>query len=63
MDVHYVNTGFPYNHPSETFMGFFEGLTHAPVHYPHVESFHEQVILISSIKLVLDGRNFKCENV
>ncbi|KAI8571685.1 hypothetical protein RHMOL_Rhmol01G0138500 [Rhododendron molle] len=42
MDVHYVNTGFPYNNPSETFMGFFEGLTHAPVHYPHFESFHEQ---------------------
>lgn len=32
MEVHYINTGFPYT-VTESFMDFFEGLTHVPVHY------------------------------
>ena len=50
MEVHYGNTGFPYV-GSEGFTDFFEGLTHAPVHYSHVGSLHEQVILFSVLNL------------
>lgn len=62
MDVHYMNTGFPYN-PSETFMGFFEGLAHAPVHYPQVESFPEQVIPFSSVLNLSWMEGILCKNV
>ncbi|KAL6964835.1 RING-type E3 ubiquitin transferase [Sarracenia purpurea var. burkii] len=41
VEEHYIYTGFPYS-PTESFMDFFDGLTHAPVHYSHVEPFHEQ---------------------
>lgn len=34
MELHYVDTGFPYA-VTETFMDFFQGLTHAPVNYAH----------------------------
>ena len=50
VEVHYGNTGFPYA-GSEGFMDFFEGLTHAPVHYSHVGSLHDQVILFSVLNL------------
>lgn len=32
MEPHYLNPGYPYPN-SESFMNFFEGLTHAPVSY------------------------------
>ncbi|KAJ4711633.1 E3 ubiquitin ligase BIG BROTHER like [Melia azedarach] len=41
MEVHYIDTGFPYT-ATESFMDFFEGLTHAPVHYPQTGSIHDQ---------------------
>lgn len=34
MEVHYINTGFPYTE-TESFMDFFEGLTHPTAHYAH----------------------------
>ncbi|XP_042956767.1 E3 ubiquitin-protein ligase BIG BROTHER isoform X3 [Carya illinoinensis] len=34
MEVHYINTGFPYT-VTESFMNFFEGLTHVPINYGH----------------------------
>lgn len=34
MEVHYINTGFPYT-VTESFMDFFEGLTHPHEHYAH----------------------------
>lgn len=42
MEVHYINTGFPYT-VTESFMDFFEGLTHVPVHYDHTGTVHDQV--------------------
>ena len=42
MEVHYINTGFPYT-VTESFMDFFEGLTHAPVHYAHAGHMLDQV--------------------
>ena len=30
MEVHYIDIGFPYT-ATESFMDFFEGLTHVPV--------------------------------
>ncbi|KAJ6905351.1 hypothetical protein NC652_023181 [Populus alba x Populus x berolinensis] len=41
MEVHYINTGFPYT-TTESFMDFFEGLTHAPVNYAHTGPMHDQ---------------------
>ncbi|KAJ6385319.1 hypothetical protein OIU77_028487 [Salix suchowensis] len=41
MEVHYINTGFPYT-STESFMDFFEGLTHAPVNYAHTGPMHDQ---------------------
>ena len=43
MEVHYINTGFPYT-ITESFMDFFEDLTHVPVNYAQVESMHNQVL-------------------
>ncbi|KAJ7982205.1 E3 ubiquitin ligase BIG BROTHER-like [Quillaja saponaria] len=37
MEVHYIDTGFPYT-ATESFMDFFEGLTHVPMNYAHVGS-------------------------
>ncbi|XP_022756777.1 E3 ubiquitin ligase BIG BROTHER-like isoform X2 [Durio zibethinus] len=34
MEVHYIDTGFPYT-ATESFMDFFEGLTHVPPNYSH----------------------------
>ncbi|KAF2319521.1 hypothetical protein GH714_016814 [Hevea brasiliensis] len=42
MEVHYINTGFPYT-VTESFMDFFEGLTHVPVHYAYTEPVLDQV--------------------
>ncbi|KAI4323395.1 hypothetical protein L6164_023007 [Bauhinia variegata] len=41
MEVHYIDTGFPYT-VTESFMDFFEGLTHVPVNYAHAESMPDQ---------------------
>jgi E3 ubiquitin-protein ligase BIG BROTHER-like protein len=43
MEVHYMNTDFPYT-TTESFMDFFEGLTHAPVNYAHNGPMHDQVL-------------------
>lgn len=45
MEVHYIDTGFPYT-PTESFMDFFEGLTHAPVNYGHAMPMHDQACLV-----------------
>lgn len=31
-EMHYMNMGFPYNVP-ETFTGFVDGVSQAPIHY------------------------------
>ncbi|GAV67021.1 zf-RING_2 domain-containing protein [Cephalotus follicularis] len=41
MEVHYINTGFPYT-VTESFMDFFEGLTTVPVNYTQAEPMHDQ---------------------
>ncbi|XP_044492492.1 E3 ubiquitin-protein ligase BIG BROTHER [Mangifera indica] len=41
MEVHYIDTGFPYT-VTESFMDFFEGLTHVPVNYPQAAPIHDQ---------------------
>ncbi|XWS35505.1 hypothetical protein CRYUN_Cryun20dG0003000 [Craigia yunnanensis] len=41
MEVHYIDTGFPYT-ATESFMDFFEGLTHVPVTYTHAGLMHDQ---------------------
>ncbi|KAJ7012986.1 E3 ubiquitin-protein ligase BIG BROTHER [Populus alba] len=41
MEVHYMNTDFPYT-ITESFMDFFEGVTHAPVNYAHNGPMHDQ---------------------
>lgn len=46
MEVHYIDTGFPYT-VTESFMDFFEGLTHVPVNYTHAGPMTDQVVLIS----------------
>ncbi|KAG6792911.1 hypothetical protein POTOM_002074 [Populus tomentosa] len=41
MEVHYMNTDFPYT-TTESFMDFFEAVTHAPVNYAHNGPMHDQ---------------------
>ncbi|KAG2668642.1 hypothetical protein I3843_14G001200 [Carya illinoinensis] len=41
MEVHYINTGFPYT-VTESFMDFFEGLAHVPINYGHSLPIHDQ---------------------
>ncbi|GMY22416.1 E3 ubiquitin-protein ligase BIG BROTHER-like [Fagus crenata] len=41
MEVHYINTGFPYT-VAESFMNFFEDLTHVPMNYGHAVPMHDQ---------------------
>ncbi|KAH9710134.1 E3 ubiquitin-protein ligase BIG BROTHER [Citrus sinensis] len=41
MEVHYIDTGFAYT-VTESFMDFFEGLTHAPVNYAQTGPIHDQ---------------------
>lgn len=41
MEVHYINTGCPYT-TTESFMDFFEGLTHVPVNYAQAQQMYEQ---------------------
>lgn len=53
MEVHYINTGFPYT-ITESFMDFFEDLTHVPVNYAQVETMHNQVRLISTIHAFIE---------
>lgn len=47
MEVHYINTGCPYT-VTESFMNFFEGLTHVPVNYGHAVPMHDQVYFLFS---------------
>ncbi|KAJ8899221.1 hypothetical protein K2173_012397 [Erythroxylum novogranatense] len=44
MEVHYINTGFPYS-VTESFMDFFEGLTHMPGHYAHTGPLLDQELV------------------
>ncbi|KAA8520251.1 hypothetical protein F0562_014507 [Nyssa sinensis] len=41
MEVHYINTGFPYT-ATESFLDFFDGLTQEPFHYAHTGPMHDQ---------------------
>ncbi|KAL6129910.1 hypothetical protein ACLB2K_068292 [Fragaria x ananassa] len=41
MEVHYIDTGFPYP-ATESFMDFFDGLTHVPLNYGHPMPVHDQ---------------------
>lgn len=41
MEVHYINTGCPYT-ITESFMDFFEGLSHVPVNYAQAQPMHDQ---------------------
>ncbi|XVF22964.1 hypothetical protein REPUB_Repub12eG0216300 [Reevesia pubescens] len=41
MEVHYLDTGFPYT-ATQSFMDFFEGLTHVPLNYTHAGMMHDQ---------------------
>jgi hypothetical protein len=42
MELHYINTGFPYT-VTESFMDFFEGLTYAHGDFAHTDAFQDQV--------------------
>ena len=42
MEVHYINTGFPYT-VTESFMDLFEGLTYAQADTALAEVLHDQV--------------------
>lgn len=53
MEVHYIDTGFPYT-ATESFMDFFEGLTHVPLSYAHIPGHvHDQVLLIYTYKYTI----------
>ncbi|KAM7509003.1 hypothetical protein LguiA_019456 [Lonicera macranthoides] len=41
MEMHYINTGCPYT-VTESFMNFFEDLTHPTAQYAHMGSIHDQ---------------------
>lgn len=41
MEVHHIDTGLPYS-ATESFMDFFEGLTHVPLNYSHAGLMHDQ---------------------
>ncbi|XAR54354.1 hypothetical protein NMG60_11029438 [Bertholletia excelsa] len=41
MEVHYMNTGFPYS-VAGSYVDIFDGIAHAPVHHSHFGSLHEQ---------------------
>lgn len=41
MEVHYLNTGFQYTVP-ESFMDFFDGISHQTAHFPHSNPIHDQ---------------------
>lgn len=42
VEVHYINTGFPYT-VTESFMDLFEGLTYAHADVALAEALHDQV--------------------
>ncbi|KAL5543399.1 hypothetical protein UlMin_007183 [Ulmus minor] len=50
MEVHYIDTGFPYT-TTESFMDFFEGLTHVPVGYAHPGPLLDQESLYWSMNM------------
>ncbi|PON81354.1 43kDa postsynaptic protein [Trema orientale] len=51
MEVHYIDTGFPYT-ATESFMDFFEGLTHVPpLNYAHPPTLHDQESLYWSMNM------------
>ncbi|GKU88659.1 hypothetical protein SLEP1_g2896 [Rubroshorea leprosula] len=41
MEVHYIDTGFPYT-VTESFMDFFEGLAHVPPNYHQPQALYDQ---------------------
>nr|CAB3496928.1 unnamed protein product [Digitaria exilis] len=43
MELHYINTGFPYT-VTESFMDFFEGLTYAHADFALTDGFQDQVV-------------------
>lgn len=62
MEVHYINTGCPYT-ITESFMDFFEGLSHVPVNYAQAQAaqpMHDPVIvlLLASNLLLRSSRQF-----
>jgi hypothetical protein len=42
MELHYINTGYPYT-MTESFMDFFEGLTYAHADFAIADAFQDQV--------------------
>lgn len=42
MELHYINTGYPYT-ITESFMDFFEGLTYAHADFALADAFQDQV--------------------
>uniref|UniRef100_A0A453IAG4 Uncharacterized protein n=1 Tax=Aegilops tauschii subsp. strangulata TaxID=200361 RepID=A0A453IAG4_AEGTS len=42
MELHYINTGYPYT-ITESFMDFFEGLTYAQADFALADAFQDQV--------------------
>lgn len=53
MEVHYINTGFPYTVP-ESFMDFFDGISHQTSHFPHSGPIHDQVVLLLQFITLLE---------
>ena len=43
MELHYINTGFPYT-ITESFMDFFEGLTYAHADFALADAFQDQQV-------------------
>jgi E3 ubiquitin-protein ligase BIG BROTHER and related proteins len=43
MEIHYIDTGFPYT-ITQSFMDLFEGLTYAESSVGHSDPFHDQVV-------------------
>nr|GEW48687.1 E3 ubiquitin ligase BIG BROTHER [Tanacetum cinerariifolium] len=41
LEVQYINTGFPYT-VTDSFMDFFDGISHQPAHYAHPVPMHDQ---------------------
>ncbi|XVF33738.1 hypothetical protein REPUB_Repub17cG0194400 [Reevesia pubescens] len=50
MEVHYIDTGFPYT-ATQSFMDFFEGLTHVPPNYTHAGMMHDQENIYQSMSM------------
>lgn len=53
MELHYINTGFPYT-ITESFMDFFEGLTYAHADFAIADAFHDQVPITGLSLFLID---------